>query len=86
MFICGVNFDNTKSVRDDAKYIRLPPTPRGTETFEFEVGETCYSTPTGVYKPGVAFTIKEREMVHGFARYLDNHGVYHRTKDIRRNP
>ena len=86
MFICGVNFDNTKSVRDDAKYIRLPPTPRGTETFIFEVGETCYSTCIGVYKPGVPFTIKDRYTKRGFAYYIDGNGIVHRTKDIQRNP
>ena len=86
MIICGIDFNNAKSVRDDAKFIRLPPTPRGTETFTFEVGETCYSTPTGVFKPGVAFTIKERYMQHGYAYYVDSKGVTHRTKDIQRNP
>ena len=86
MFICGVNFDNTERVRNLARERPVPAPPRGTETFTFNVGETCYSTPTGVFKPGVSFTIVERYMQHGYAYYRDSKGVTHRTKDIQRNP
>lgn len=76
-----LGFDNTKSIRNNAKYIRLE-TPAGKERQLFTVGEEHTCSPRGTYKAGVKFTIVEAYPQNGFWYYKDNHGVIHRTKDI----
>lgn len=76
-----LGFDNTKSIRDNAKYINLA-TPAGNERQLFKVGEEHTCSPVGLYKAGVKFTIVEAYPQNGFWHYMDNNGVVHRTKDI----
>ncbi len=75
-------FDNTKRIKDEAKYIRLS-TPAGNETQLYKVGEKHTCSSVGLYKEGVEFTITEAYIENGFWRYMDNNGVIHRTKDIK---
>lgn len=74
-------FDNTKRVRDEAKYIRLS-TPAGNEKQLYKVGEKHTCSPVGLYKEGVEFVIVEAYCQNGFWYYIDSNGVKHRTKDI----
>ena len=74
-------FDNTASVKQLAAR-GIPEIPRGTETYNFSVGQNVKSSGLGKYFAGVEMTIASRYMQHGYAYYVDERGTTHRQKDL----
>lgn len=59
--------------------------PRGNQRFQFEVGQTVYSTGVGPLKGGIAIVVTDRYEDHGYC-YYEGYAGAHREKDLTANP
>lgn len=58
--------------------------PKGNQQFQFEVGQTVYSTGVGPLKGGIAIVVTGRYEDHGYC-YYEGYAGTHREKDLTAN-